>query len=158
MRVRRFVDAAVSHPLELARLDLPSGAAGAHPHSRMGAAEPTCSFCGYAIGMPTQPVVDLKHEGERQTSWGPSPSSLTAQVSCSFTAPAHPPVGMNRLRRCPLPSLWCHDFAGGSPRSERTTAAAVRVLVRSLASRCSQDDALTEFCAVALLRSRMTGL
>jgi hypothetical protein len=52
----------------------------------------------------------------------------------------------------PIPRLWPYDFASGSPRSARTIAAAVFVLVRSLARRC-RNDALAELCAVALRRS-----
>ena len=77
------MDAAVSHPLELAGLDLASGAALAPRRWRIGVAEPTCLFCGHAIGLPTEPVVVIKHEGERQTSLGGEPKLAQRPVTCA---------------------------------------------------------------------------
>jgi len=39
----------------------------------MGAPEPTCLYCGNAIGTPTEPVVVIEHDGERHTSLGREP-------------------------------------------------------------------------------------
>jgi len=84
------------------------------------------------------------------SSWGGGPRCLRTSVRKTVT------VVSNGTAEDPLPRLWPYDFASGIPRFER--AAAVCVLVRSLASRCRHDNASIEFRAAAPLKSRMTGL